>query len=191
MAQLHQTFPTPSPSAIASYSYTDIAAGTGMTQLYLFSSTDSVASDYHLGGNVVYSSEIPKVVTTAVDFDLSRFNLPKDIKGTAIFQLCYLIGGASGSAYATCKLQHVRGVSVTDIVTVITPTKNFGVSGVMNLQMVVPHTHFKKGDILRLNIDGTSIGNGVFNVYIDPKSRASAPVTITNSNIFIPFRIDL
>ena len=76
MALIPQTFPTPTEAAVASYSYTDIAEGTGIQILYGCNSNAGGSDDYHLIKSVVASNDIVLHVvegnTFDLDFDLSH-----------------------------------------------------------------------------------------------------------------------
>lgn len=194
MAQVPQTFSQLPPSAIASYDYTDIAENTGIVKFYLYSSETSAGTTYHLSTNDVYSDDINRQFATASDedFDLSQFSLPKTIKGTGIANIAYRIDGASGSAYIICRVRKWDGSSETTLVSVQSPTIAIGNQGVWNFPLVIPQTHFKKGDILRFTIEGYQNGAGVAEIGIDPKNReVSGGQTITQSSIYIPFRLDI
>ena len=58
MAEIPQTLPTPAPSAVASYSWSDIGSRTGMIMYHLFDTEDDSATDYHLITSSVYPRNI-------------------------------------------------------------------------------------------------------------------------------------
>jgi len=191
MANLPQAFPQVPPSAIASYDYFDIAEGTGMKQFYLCTSEiTGPAVDYHLVGNVIYSAELYLQFATAsdIDFDLSAFNFPKTISGTGILQIAFRNAGASGTCYIICRLKK----NDTVIVSIQSPTEASAAQGVWNMPITIPQTHFKKGDVLRLTIEGYQGGAGIASIGLDPMNReATGVMVITQSSIFIPFRSDI
>ena len=91
-------FPIPGESAIASYSYTDIAEGTGVVSFYGAETYDTTASTkYILTTNSIISNN-PEIISPNgnYDFDLTPFNMPKTIKGTAYFS----VGMYEGSSAA-------------------------------------------------------------------------------------------
>ena len=181
-----------SEAAIASYSYTDIAEGTGVTQFWLYSSQNSVGLDYHINSNSCFSASTETVCTgVTIDFDLPPFNLPKNIKGTAIINLCYRIDGASGSGSMSVTLKKYSGTTETSISSAVSsPDANAAPATYTHWTFHIPITtiaHFKKGDILRVAITGTGNGSGVPNIQHDPKGTAGQK----DSNIFIPFVLDL
>ena len=181
--------------SIASYSYTDIAEGTGVQQFYLCSSEIvGTVNDYHLVENVIYSDALTLAFNDGVsqDFDLTAFNMPKVIKGTGILQIAHRQAGAGGTAWGSVVLKKYSGTTETTIVGVISPTITAAVEGVWNMPITIPQTHFKRGDILRLTISGANTDTGMLTIGFDPQNRASAGVmTITQSSIFIPFKLDL
>ena len=193
-------------AAIKSYNYTDIAEGTGVTKFYLFESKTSAATDYHLGTAVIYSATLTRAVAigapgTDDDFDLSVFNLSKSIKGTGIIQIPFSVwGGATGSTfYVICKIRKWDETTETEIASVqsqnVTAGGSAGNTGILNISITIPQTHFKKGETLRLTIEGYLAGTASEAVYgIDTKNRATTPtggtMVATDGNMRIPFLLD-
>lgn len=200
-------FSTASPF-VASYSYTDIAEGTGMQKLYLFTSIiTGPTSDEHLTGNIFYSADIFKGVAAGdaseldLDFDLTQFNIPKTIEGTGILNIPYTMesdGATNGTAYMIFQLKKNDVI----IVTVQTPTAvdngdsaASGKSAIWCLPLIIPQTIFAKGDVLRLTITSVRTGNPSFYIGIDPKNRAATPpfskaFTATDGNMTLPFLLE-
>ena len=204
---LPRLYQTAGEAAIASYDFTDIAEGTGVTKFYLFSSKISGATAYHLGNNVLYSADITRTAAgadTDDNFDLTVFNLPRTIKGTGTIQLPYGLtcgGGGGCNGYAICKLWKVPAVgSATEIISACTPNVTIGAAaaevGVWNIPITISQTHFKKGDILRLQVLGYTSNTESSHLGIDPKNRAQSTLNAgtmvaTDGNILIPFKLDL
>lgn len=200
-------FSTASP-ILANYSYTDIAEGTGVQKFYLFSSENNATKDYHLSSSVFYSRDTVRQATTANlddDYDLSPFNLPKTIKGTAVIILPYSIETSvgPGTMYVICKIRKWDGTTETEIASAqsdtITCPDNEGVSGIWNFPITVPETLFAAGETLRLTVELYITAGHADNRYaygIDPKNRATtlapaAAFVATDGNILIPFKLDL
>ncbi|KKM26266.1 hypothetical protein LCGC14_1586470 [marine sediment metagenome] len=210
-----QKFTTASP-VVASYSYTDIAEGTGMQIFYGSNSKEESTYSYHLLGTAIASDEIEtKANSTAegnvkmldLDFDISEFNMPRDLKGTAYISIPFMAHEASGatSAYVIAKLRKWDGSSETEIASSQSDTIN-PASGVLERQkllvrIVVPSTHFKKRETLRLTLEGWgATTSGEINITIghDPKGRITTdfPGTedykvTTTLEVHIPFKLDL
>ena len=82
---LPQTLPIPQETAIASYSYTDIANGLGYSIFHL-----TLSEQLTIKNSVLFQSAIPSASTTGLAkagqpyrFTTSEFNLPRTVKGTA------------------------------------------------------------------------------------------------------------
>ncbi len=192
-------FTTASP-VIATYDFTDIAEGTGVVKFYLFETEiTGGAVDYHLGTAVVYSSTLMIGGSYAdLDYDLTQFNIPKTIGGTAIINMPWHIfpGGTTMTLTLVCKLKKNDVV----IATVTSPTASVAggeaeTGNVWCFPMTIPQTHFAAGDVLRLTIEATSTGGSggsqLASYGIDPVSRSFLSQTVTQSSINIPFRLDV
>lgn len=212
-----QVYPTGTERATANYNWTDIADGTGVVIFYGASDTDG---DQFLQTQVIYSNGI-EVGGTAVasgesfnvDFDLTAFNTPKTVKGTAYIEYGHYgakvnrTGATNMNAYVTFTLYKFDGTTETQIGTNntyvtfdATPVKR---TFCMTLDLT--ETSFKAGDILRLTAVGTITGGGggaeTGRVVIgsDPKNRdgtyitpsSDSPATITQLILNLPFVIDL
>ena len=216
---LSQPYQHPS-TAIASYSYTDIAEGTGIVKFYGFTSENSAAVDYHLGTNPFYAGNSPELswgsahntmtLEQDLDFDLTTFNMPQTIRGTATINCCiasYASGGYNGFTYIIWRLRKYSGTTETEIASVQTPTIVGGnavtTNEIINVQLTIPLTPFKKGDILRLTaliynyVDAG--GNGFYALGVDPQNRDGTyitpstddPTSTTKLELYIPFNLDL
>jgi len=205
------------PSAIASYPFVDVEEGTGNQIYYLCKTAISGATSNILTADLLYSDPVETfypVPSTAMaevsneDFDLTVFNAPKRIRGTANINMgLTLVGNASEYAWAYLKfiLHKVSGGGETPIGTVISETRiEAGTTGyyVLNLPMELTQTNVKKGDNLRLemsvNLSGAGTGSvGNFYVGHDPQNREgtgispSSRIVITSSNITLPYDLDL
>ncbi len=204
--------------AIATYNFTDIAEGTGINKFWFFTSETNGGADEHISTNQSYSMEIETdygitsitnlVLKTDEDYDLSEFNLPKTIEGTAIANIGFRVNASSGTIGGAVKvlIRKWDGSSETEIAQgfsqEITTTGEEKV--ILVIPITIPKTHFKKGETLRVTLQGYgrigSIGNsGNGTIGHDPFNSDGAniipstdsPRTITSSNINIPFNLDL
>ncbi len=224
MVQIPIAYPPIPAAAIATFDAVDLAEGTGIVQYKLFTTTDSAGDDHHMGTQTLYSSLIDTrfVVTTEtpftkvvdLDFDLSEFNLPQDIKGTATFQFSILAkSGSAGNtqleAYYIIQLRKWDGSSETNIVSgqtaTLTPAASLGEdSEIVCMRVTVPLTHFKRGETLRITVEGwgktVGAGSPAGQMFVghDPQNRDSTfadgikPSTddlIQTFDAYIPFRI--
>jgi hypothetical protein len=218
MAIIPSSIPVPSSPNIASYDYTDLAEGTGIVKYYLFSSYNT-ALDYHLGQSQVYSNsiEFPEEATTNtsfektadVDFDLTTFNLPKDIKGTAYLNIAVYERGTNdvdNQSKIIAKLRHWDGTTETEIASGEgEPAASSTATDVKmnNIPIVIAtKKHFKKGETLRLTIELWMKANSGDTSYgsfgIDPQNRdgtyitPSSDATVTTAAaIYIPFKLNV
>ena len=214
---LPTNIPIPVEAAIASYDYYDIAEGTGIKKFYGYVTKDSAGLKYYLGIDAVYSSLIETVTAAAeypgyniqldLDFDLTPFNLPRIIKGTALInQAMHVFVGTKPSvnAYIIYKVRKWDGTTETEIASIQTETITGIAEKIFSIPITIPKTHFKKGEILRLSVQiyaaigdpGTGTGGGTV-IGHDPKNRdgtyltPSTDDTITLLEFYCPFSIDL
>jgi len=204
-------------TAIASYDYTDIAAGTGNILFYGAATTITGSStDYKLTESPficdpVKTKEGVTQANTAkkeidVDFDLTEFNLPRTIKGEAILSMALSLEETAHNVkgYVIAKIRKWDGTTETDIVTAQSAeeTSSGGTweDFQVTIPLTIPETHFKKGETLRLTIEGWAYGVGgapAGNIEIwhdatdtDGDGEASG-VSSTALKLFCPFEIDL
>jgi hypothetical protein len=214
-------------NVLATYDYTDIAEGRGVILFKAFTSDTEGTTGYHLGTEDIYSSDIETVSTNfsttewvkvlEKDFDLPPFNLPRTIKGTAIINTCFCVTNAGGLnstkryAYLIFKIRKYSGSTELEIASGQTASVPY--SGVesgcairlVSIPITIPQTHFKKGDVLRLTIEGwgkvLAIGSnqeGKLYIATDPMNRDGArikpssddPTSITKLNLYLPFKLD-
>ena len=205
--------------AIASYSYTDIAEGTGVVAFYGFDSKVQTARSYGLTINTIYSNTkvtdsenithgSPAQKHLDIDFDLSSFNSPRNIKGTAIINFTAGGGGsASCIMYLIAKIRKWDGTTETEIAQAQSETETLGSNGVVaysthNIKIAIPLTHFKKGETLRITMEGwgysSTVDNGVgIHLCHDPKARTvagtggGANAETSQIMFYIPFKLDI
>lgn len=207
-------FSTASPT-LASYSYTDIAEATGIQIFYGGNTMQETTKTYVLFGQTILSHNTLTASTAVLtgsyakvldlDFDLAPFNLPKNIKGTAYVAMGILIGWDATSTvngYVIAKLRHWDGTTETEIASGQTETlsnvnQSASLKGNRLVKMTVPLTHFKKGDTLRLTLEGWSnctgapAGSDLMYIYHDPKNRNGTATFSEILEAHIPFNLDL
>ena len=186
-----------SSDASVSYDYNDIASGTGFETFYLMLTCDlsilTPITSYSefIATETASSNSGSYVKLHDLDFDV-EFVLPKDIKGTAILNVPH--GYRSGYSdwacwsYLIVTLRKWDGSTETDIVTntgnTITGSSAAGTSNFTihqdAIDLVVPLTHFKAGETLRITVEQWVKTNGTsaeFVVGHDPKNRATGTTT--------------
>ena len=206
-------------NSIASYNYTDIAEGTGIIKFYGFTTEDDAAIDYHLSTNTAYSATegtetAGSIVSTGsfkkvidVDFDLSEFNLPKDIEGTAIINMGHGVFSGAGSTkvqgYIKARIRKWDGSSETEIANedsaTIQAQNGANKRQIVSIKITIPKTHFKIGETLRLTIEGwhknvTATSNTSRIPHVPQNSDTtnftpSSEDVITKIEAYIPFRL--
>lgn len=181
--------------AIASYSYTDIAEGTGKVIFYGLNDKINTTKSYFLTTNTLYSNDINTQAAASgasalildIDHDI-KFNKPQNLKGKVRVNIT--IGGRTTSAapnswnaYGILKLRKWDGTTETEIAQAQTETTSGG-GGAINTkeskQMCVTIdasssvTHFKKGETLRMTIEiyASQTGSGNCGYAHDPQGRA-------------------
>jgi len=160
--------------SVASYDYSDIAEGTGVFHFYPWVGVDSnvlSSTNTHYSNDVVKHYDLNDTTTSTkildVDFDVV-FNLPKIIGGTAVVTLTlgYNMTTADGGfeQFARVRIRKDDGVNPeVEVATNDTAlfaesdtghlTQNAPYSETFSVEIDVPKTHYRKGDILRLTIE--------------------------------------
>jgi len=182
-------FPVPGESSIASYNYTDIANGLGYSSYYPNGIWDGSAVVYLLMSQTLHSQAGVRdfASTNSQDLDLSPFNTPKTLMGTAYFQ--FSAKTSSGASVITATIKKVSGASVTSISSAIASSSISTSEAWKILKIPLTKTNFKIGDILRLTL-AADAGTVHCYVGVDPTNTAST-ITNTQSVLSIPSRISL
>ncbi len=200
-------------NSIASYNYNDIAEGTGIVIFNGFAMTASTGESYAASQSSFYSDPLESVcnsgmgsTTVTINFDVAPFNLPKTIKGMGYIDGSWALNTAAGNSITgkiTFTIQKWDGTTATDIGSVITETVSC--SGLLTkrqsfmLGVNLTQTHFKRGEILRLQaaLTATFVGGVGGSVYLahDPMNRDATYITPaatyhTDLNFYIPFRLE-
>ena len=215
-----KTFKTAS-QAIASFSFTDIAEGTGVQIFFGYTSELVGGVDEHLTTKssifskkiettFVQSADTNDVKRIDLDFDLSAFNFPKTIDGTGFFSTGMAISGAANAGlnfYLIVRIRKWDGTTETEIASAESNHINSSgtIKTIANMSIIIPKTHFASGETLRVTVEGwvqsrvTPAGTGTVAIGHDPKNgdatvlvpSTDAPRTTTQMVIHIPFRIEL
>jgi hypothetical protein len=171
-------FRTATEAGIASYSYVDIASGTGYVTFYGSNVVDDGTETYSLSENITYSNDkltiieqggTPDAKRLDLDFDLTQFKLPRRIKGTAICNVSIIFGDANtanhdGVAYVVVRFRRVRGGVETELAAntksdTITVGSQVVDLNVMQVEVDLSTGYsFKKDDILRVTVELWSTG---------------------------------
>jgi len=190
--------------SIASYDYFDIAEGTGIIVLY---GAQDAAGNYVLSNQTLFSATIETSTTTSLEmnFDLAPFNLPKDIKGTAIVSYGTSIQGNTGGGTLLFTFYKVSDSVETSMGSCTVSHNKPFVLGEF-LSATLTETHFKIGDSLRLSVlltDNSDVGIGFgldplnrdgtasyggFNLNLTP---STTPSVTTQLKFYCPFKIDI
>ena len=189
-------------TAIASYDYIDIAEGTGIVTFNLAVSAIATPTyNYLLTKNTVYSDEThirSTNTTTTFNFDLTPFNLPQTLNGTAILSSAFWLQTAGGDKSVKVTLKKVSDAttSISSQITAYIPAAGNAKMALIELP-ITTKTHFKKGDILRCEVIIQSSTDWI-EMGTDPEGRdgnslvpSTNPGITTSSKLFIPFDLDL
>jgi len=190
---------------IGTYQYGDIADGQGYTTYYLYTDTDSAATEYNLGNVAVYSSTISTTATatTTITAYTSTFNTPRVLKGNCIFNFMIYVKTTNGAFSWTpsIKVYHYDGTTSTQLGSTWTGVSRSTTDKTYTILAKVPITAAKKfarGDQLKIEFVFTETGSGEIEVTHDPQNRDANNITpstdatdFTQSIALIPFKIDI
>lgn len=180
-------FPLPSESALASYSYTDIADGTGVVMYYGVRTITNAGDDFILTTSPFIA---PGPVATKVrlyetdgqkDFDLTAFTSPRTLRGTAYIS-CQSY--SANTPYIVARIYKYSGGVETAISSEITSQQATKDSECFLIPIPLTTTNFGIGDILRVKIEVQDSGG----VAIDPSLTVE---THDPLKIYIPYEIRL
>lgn len=176
-------------SVIQSYNYTDLASGTGYVDYYAAECVSGACLT-----NITYYSEMlcstgnstsatyEKVIDK--DFDV-LINSPMTLKGKAIINISYRVESAGGASspigYPKARIRKYSNGVETELVEATGTAVSSGggtVYRITALDLIVPQTQFKKGDYLRLTIEGwlrrdAGAGSVTLTIAHDPKGRTA------------------
>ncbi len=195
----------PRGELIQSFDYRDIASGTGIIQYTCYDTKDSSGTTRKITTQTPYSSNIETDGSAVsneaafensldIDFDLSVFNFPFQIKGTVELRFSNRNRSTGGGGttttcehYIIAKLRKWNGTTTTE--TEIANVQSQTYSEMMNsgnagttrnetLTISIPLTNFKIGENIRLTIEGwiKQTGGSQTNTYVvttghDPQNR--------------------
>jgi len=159
------------------YDYSDVATGRSMVLLYGAATTDSAGVNRILSGNTVRSvpTYIESETTFDVDFDIT-VNRYMKVEGDVVINFKWKQnGGGSPPAtiYLVFKLRRYRGTTETQLGTVQSTSESHA-SDVYShsVDMNITKNTLKKGDILRLTVEGYGGGGATKKVWLshDPET---------------------
>ena len=202
-------------AAIASYDIADIAAGTGIINFYagntvdlkLLSNVRYYSDDVYLYNTFNDSSKY--VLYLDIDFDVT-INKPIQIGGLCVVNIPMARNGGStggdGTTYIRpdVRIRKYDGTTETDLAVASGSVFSGAEGGTYTYNMFavdldIPDTQFKAGEILRLTVEGWAKGGGTGPPQIrlgnDPMNRTAGWDTsgdVPSNLIFqLPTRIDL
>jgi len=213
------SFPVPGESAIASYDWVDVSNGNGYVKYYLSTIISGTGTlNYTLSNSGIYadsvawqSAALTKTVNTLV-FDnifTTYLNTPKVVNGNVIVNVAAKAGGIEA-----CKIRNdayfikiVGGVETTlgqvsgALITATSGTPVMDHEIISSLIIPITNQNIRKGDQIGVRLktyawktaDSTP---SLIYMGFDPMNRTSSLtgpniLTTTNSQLNVPFRIDL
>lgn len=215
MAFIPQPFGTTTPEALANYNYQDIASATGITNFYGTAASNSIVASYSLVENAVYSyppgtmnqvADNSGVLTLTVDKDFDLvFNRSIIIKGDAVISVPHSIigGSATKTSQIQCYVSKWDGTTETVLCqgsgANLVSTTTALAERVSPIKVTIPQTKFKRGDTLRLTVQGWYANGGggtaaSFALFHDPKGQTIPEMSSAISTILtfpVPQRIDI
>lgn len=187
---------------VASYDYVDIAEGTGVVLFYGFSDQGAAPGDGHSLTKSTPFSDTIETTAFNVDFDLSPFNLPQTIEGTAIVSFSWAQTLAAGTRFVTATIRKVIDGTPSDIAVASGAIVDWA-AGAPRTDLIkipnIPRTLFKEGEVLRLNMTSTIVTGGSTSwLAHDPQGRDGTNIvpstdasSTTKLEFYCPFRLDL
>ena len=221
MAVIPTTFPPVQEQAIATFNFTDLASGFGYETINGFDTVNDTTRAYGAGTSTIFgSSGATDSVAFAdtsfakqldLNFDTSTFNLPRNVKGVAYMNISFGVLAVSAgdcSGYCIVKLFHFDGSTETQLGATQQTTTAFEArtgdrtDRTSALQFTIPNIHFKKGDLLRINVEvwgKVTANTGNVRVFHDPRDRALYEdpevgidfASTSKLELHVPFRIDI
>ena len=199
---------------LANYNWTDLIQGQGIVNYYLFRGTTDAAEFYGASSDNYKRSTSIEVLWTAGsgsatkgdNYDAGQFNQGMVLEGTAYAEGSFSViktsgSGTSGNISIIVKLIKVSATN-TDLVSEQSQsisTASGLTTGNFLVDLEIPKTTFKDGDVLRIemtiNKDGGAGGVWEMSYGTDPTNRdgtrlipSTADVT-TTTKISIPFKL--
>lgn len=166
--------------------FSDAIAGRSMQLYHAVAATDSAGVDYVLTrdsgtSRPTLTAAQPTFGVNGHDFDIT-INKPTIFAGIATIDITFgQTGGGAGAAKdfnVYFKIYHYDGTTETEIGTVDTETQSLTTDGSIRTKMncTITRKLFKIGDILRLNMKGTTdsgVGTRKITVWHDPNTADS------------------
>ncbi len=202
-------FITASP-VIVTYDWKDNANGTGIQTLYFAQYKDNTAVGYFLAENTTIYSYTEEFALDAysgsnsdINYDLTTFNTPRTIRGTAVLNIPWHSGsdglGNTATLYFIVKIRKWNSTTSTEteIVSATTETKTISHAGggsrdggYFCLTLDVPETLFAEGETLRVTLEAYPVNGAQIHSFhgCDPANRQAAGVADTRGSITIPFK---
>ena len=199
-----KVYAKPGIDAIANYDYVDISTGTGVVVFNGFYAGLSGATTYHKLTDQTIYSELNESAGTigqgnaTINFNLTAFNKPQLVRGTAIVR--FSADNAGGAGHLWWWDVNIQKVSASAVVTTIGAAGSTLVdtsAGNVDYSFVIPivltETNFKKGDNLRVQVIGRGNADLCYLGH-DPANRDSTHLTAathpTKFEVLMPFKID-
>lgn len=197
--EISKTYP-PVAEPVATFDSEDLASGTGIQNYYPTVGETSAAYFYFLSESSDLDSWLPQTHTTAagtvtLTFDSAVFNLPRFVKGTAVFS-AYMVSDTIARAIScTAQLWHWDGTTAVALtakaISADAEVDNITNSVFLKLPVTVEKM-VKKGEQLRLIVEFINV-NGAANSYIghSPTNQTKTVGNLANTKMVIgvPFRI--
>jgi hypothetical protein len=196
-------FPIPGENVLSNYDYMDIAEGTGVVLFYGGEqANDADGTTKALQKNILASNSRSFLVSTAgtynYNFNLTVFNIPKTIRGTATVQVSAYRGNNGDGLTLTYTFYKVSGATETSFgaSTMSFPASANAYSTTFTIPIALTETDFKRGDYLRVlaRYVKTNAASTV-EVGWDPLNRDGTNLTAasypTQLKIYVPFKLGL
>ncbi len=176
----------------ATFNFSDIQSGIGVTDYILFVSEDSSGKQLGLTTRTLRSSDITSqnLKSGSKDFDLTQFQITQTISGTAIITGTYrYTPDGINTGRFQIEIIHVDGITSTETVigTKESATESSANNTNYNYQIPLTEKVFNPGDILRVSITYREISSGGgaapnFTFGTDPSNRDKSPFSPSSAD---------
>lgn len=197
MAGVPQVYRKSNESSIASYNFTDIAEGTGIVLFNGLQTAVSGATLFYLSQNKVASNLVESTGNPALNFPFTciPFNLPKVVKGTSIIRFSVCTSDANLNQLQIGYRKIYPDGSAVDISPKAITVYFNNTAQNITTSLVIPETHFKKGEALQLYMERMLGANQIIMAH-DPINRVGThfttpSLTPTMLEALVPFKLDL
>ena len=195
--EISKTYP-PVAEPVATFDSEDLASGTGVVNYFPLVGKNAAGFTFSLSESEL-DSWLPQTTrsatgTTTLTFDSGVFNLPRFVKGTAIFSAYIEAAAAANAVNCTAQLWHWDGTTATAMTAKATSGNCEANDVTYPVYLELPVTTekmIKKGEQVRLIVELTKTGVNDSWIGHSPTGQAvtAGGLSSTKMVMGVPFRI--